>query len=245
MHRERQMNENRRKAIIAVFGGSVDPNAIKKAREIGAVLAERHHILLTGATEAGMDAVSRAAILGAGDGLRIGVNRSGNIDAAAQGSEFVISTDLKHKRNYLEACLCDAAIGLHGEDGTVSEVTFSLAVQRPVVFLGDHWIEEGALAGANRAAVLDLWIERAFRRVGIEPVGRPYLDECVNPIAIRAALAQLPQYTYLASTAAPEDAVDWIEGVLQLIGRGGYFPPIEGYERVAEEYEEWLWEHAV
>jgi uncharacterized protein (TIGR00725 family) len=149
------MSESRTKVIIAVFGGD-DPDAVDRARKLGALIAGRSHILLTGGTRPGTNPVRESAILGAGSSPWVGVGRANKIDAAELDRGFVIYTDLGHKRNYLEACLCDAAIGLTGGDGTVSEVTFSLALQRPVVF--------GATTGSAPARSMTLVVRRCSLR---------------------------------------------------------------------------------
>src|SRR5262245_18631791 len=115
----------RTKAIIAVFG-SGETASLPLAEEIGFIIAKRKQILLTGGREPGEKPVKKRAIKGL---LRadsswpwIGVDRGASSPAPLSfGSGFVIDTDLGHRRNYLEACLCDAAIGLKGGDGTSSE----------------------------------------------------------------------------------------------------------------------------
>jgi uncharacterized protein (TIGR00725 family) len=233
------MSGTRTKLIIAVFGGT-DPDAINKARALGAIIAQRSHILLTGGTRPSTARVSESAIDGVRSSAWVGVARSNKIVTEPWNSGLVIYTDLGHKRNYLEAHLCDAAIGLSGGDGTVSEVTFSLALQRPVVLVGDDWKKSGCLDDASRPAVLMSMVNRAFNRVGRESSGRPDLDALLNESAISAALAHLPPYMYLASSEPVEDAVDWIENVFKTRAKSGHFPTLKGYESLAAEYEEWL-----
>src|SRR5689334_17748490 len=102
---------NRGKAIIAVFGGD-DSRAIAFATRLGAEVATQKQIVLTGGDTPGHDAVKNAALLGAANAPWIGVQRGKKSTWIPQGAHCVIVTTLGHKRNFLEACLCDAAIVL-------------------------------------------------------------------------------------------------------------------------------------
>jgi len=241
------MTDIRARAIIAVFGGD-DRDAVAIAKKMGGIIAQKGHILLTGGTRAGTDSVKHSAIDGVGSSPWVGVDRAKTIDASESDGGFIIQTDLDHKRNYVEACLCDAAIGLKGGDGTLSEVTFALSLQRPVALLGDHWKHDWFLDAPNRLKTLSSMVDRAFSRVGKQPSGKPSLDAVFNERVIRDGLNQLPPYNYLTATNTPEDAVDWIIGSLYASGDkrlAGAFPFIEGYERVAAQYDEWLTKHAI
>jgi hypothetical protein len=48
-----------------------------------------------------------------------------------------------HQRNFVEACLCDAAIAIGVSKGTSSEALFSLYLRRPVALVG--WKDAGDL----------------------------------------------------------------------------------------------------
>ncbi len=238
------MSGARTKAIIAIFGGN-DDDAVNRAKALGGLLAKRFHILLTGGTKPGSQSVKESAIAGVGPSSWIGVERADRIDTAKPGNGFIIYTDLGHKRNYLEACLCDAAIGLSGGDGTVSEVTFSLALQRPVVFVGDDWKRDGSLDDSGRATVLKSMVSRTFNRVGRTPSGKPDFDALVNESVIQQALTQLPPYIYLDSSKSSEDAVNWIEDILKTRKKAGHFPILEDYKPVISEFDAWLSTHAI
>jgi uncharacterized protein (TIGR00725 family) len=205
------MTNIRAKAIIAVFGGD-DSDTIVIAEKIGGIIAEKKQILLTGGTRAGTDSVKHSAIAGVGSSLWVGVDRAETVDASESRGGFIIRTDLDHKRNYVEACLCDAAIGLKGGDGTLSEVTFALSLQRPVALLGDHWKCDWPLDAANRAKTLSLMVDRAFSKVGKQLSGKPSLDKVLNEPVIRNGLKQLPPYNYLTATNT-QDVVDWISSL--------------------------------
>lgn len=89
-------------------------------------LVSKESILLTGGEGAANESVKENAIRGALSKNWIGVTRSGRM-AFCEGADFcVIHTNLGNVRNYLEACLCDAAIVLPGGKGTKSEAIFAV-----------------------------------------------------------------------------------------------------------------------
>jgi hypothetical protein len=101
------------------------------------------------------------------------------------------------------------------------------------------------LDGPDPSKVLASMIESAFGLVGGESSGRRDLDRLLNKHAIREGLRQLPSdcYCYFPSNVAPKEVVDWILGKL-VKPKPGEFPPLKDYERVVEEYQKWLANHA-
>ena len=234
------MNISRNKPIIGVFGGNDDATSLERAKALGAEIASKCLILLTGGIGPQDSGVKGAAICGAKNSLWIGVDRTGTVRASEQPSGLVISTDLGHKRNYLEACLCDAAVCLHGGDATVSEVTFALSLQRPVAFWDDAWANELSLDGHGHAEALHSMINRTFRRVQEIPTGKPRFDALVNRNVLTDRLASLPPYKFFAASATPSEVLEWLTTTLTPQGLHGCFPAIEGYDDVAPKYEAWL-----
>jgi predicted Rossmann-fold nucleotide-binding protein len=236
--------KKRTKRVIAVFGGLTAPAVLKSAEELGHVVAAEGQILLTGGTRCAEDSVKNAAICGAGSSPWVGVEREAPVRAERQNDSkqgFVIFSDLNHKRNYLEACLCDAAIALEGGSGTLSEVTCALSLGRPVALVGAGWREQYDLDDAgNRSTILDGMVSRTLERFEHSQG----LEALLTKDALRAGLNHLPSFGYF-ELGAEGDAVAWIESVLPE-GRSlpGTFPQIEGHQGVAREYEAWLGEVA-
>jgi len=85
---------SRTRAIIGVFGGR-DAIAVARAKEIGALLAARGQIVLTGGEKAGESSVKESAIAGAGESPWIGVLRNGPIDSKSSNGGFLIHSGLK------------------------------------------------------------------------------------------------------------------------------------------------------
>src|SRR5262245_28946515 len=136
----------RTECIIAVFGGSKtrSPEVLACAQQLGSAITAARHVLLSGGT--GPDCTSGikgcaivGAIVGAGSARWVGVAQDGPPDDGPPDVEernggLVIWTGLGHKRNYLEASMCDAVVAFPGDDGTISEVTSALSLGRPVAF---------------------------------------------------------------------------------------------------------------
>ncbi|MER8524177.1 hypothetical protein NKH56_33620 [Mesorhizobium sp. M1076] len=135
------MKKEMRAPIIAVFGSG---QLIDQAISIGREVARANAILLTGGSGVEDGTVKGAAINGAeAEGGRwIGVLRhvcnDGFPGPSAKRKNFglILEPRLGHRRNYLEACLCDVAIALKGGKGTISEVVACASLEKPVVLVG-------------------------------------------------------------------------------------------------------------
>jgi hypothetical protein len=234
---------SRSKAIIAVFGSNC---GLELAEKIGSEIAKKGSITLTGGTKPGEKYVKERAIKGAGSSPWIGVERRRRAPAGfatktpyccKRDSWFVIYSDFEHRRNYLEAYLCDAAIAIKGGEGTTSEVTFAFSLRRPVALIGE-WPDP------ITPKELDKMIADSFKRVGKAPSGNPDLDRLLNEPAIRNGLSTLPAFKNFAMTNSAENAkniVDWILRKIPPSSRLGDFPKLQGYEEnVWPDYREWL-----
>jgi uncharacterized protein (TIGR00725 family) len=166
--------------VIGIFGGSSagDLESERIAVRVGGDIASQSDwIVLTGGDDPGGPGVKNKALTEPneppGNGW-VGVTRAETVECREVERGLVLRTDLGHQRNYLEACLIDAAVVLPGETGTISEAVAALCLGKPVVFLGDGWMTskywtclapitwETPLDDATRAK----WIELAMRRLG-------------------------------------------------------------------------------
>jgi predicted Rossmann-fold nucleotide-binding protein len=246
------MNATRTKRIIAVFGGDGkdDESVLPQAEALGHAIAKKQQILLTGGTQEATEPVKNRAILGARRppwiGPWIGVDRreSGGAFSTRRGSGFLICSDLDHMRNYLEAHICDAAIGLRGGNGTISEITSALSLHRPVAFVGSHWKEDFNL-DKNRSKAQEDLVAASFKRLN-KSRGSDALKEHVTPENILAGLDELPPsaYAYFDSRATARVIIDWIMDVLlDEEGFRGSFPTFltsTGHDAVEKKYRRWL-----
>lgn len=136
--------------IVGVFGSVAPPEVLALAREVGHRICDAGGTVLTGGRhDEGLPAVKVAALEGAIAAARAG--RSGarllgilkeddRYPRFAQNAVRVgyVSTGMGDARNLLNALTADALVALPGKAGTLSEVYYGYAAQRPVVFLGWH-----------------------------------------------------------------------------------------------------------
>lgn len=126
--------------IIGVSGGgrcSADADIAKLAEEVGARIAERGAVLLTGGLGGVMEAASRGAKLRGG--LTIGLLPGSAARAANPYVDLAVPTGWGEGRNFLLSFLSDGLIAIDGEYGTLSEVALALKLGRPIVGLKLSW----------------------------------------------------------------------------------------------------------
>ncbi len=162
--------------VIAVFGGADDEIALEAAEQIGYQIGLTQAILLTGGDDASAGDLKARVLAGA---LRarasgamapwIGVVRN-NPTHVADGCSLVLTPGGNHRRNYVEADLCDAAIAFEGGAGTSSEVVFCIALGKPLILIGDYWLSKYPVVSGDVAR--DMLKIEAQRRVPL-----PRFDE--------------------------------------------------------------------
>jgi len=171
--------------VVAVFGSNApSPDELAAACLLGAEIGRSGAVLLTGGDGSDPSTVKDAAILAADEAATpdnpaawVGVR---NAPAAAapepRGPRSVVVTPgWRHRRNLVEACLCDAAITIDGGPGTASEALFSLYLGRPVV-----------LVGAASGAALDAG---ALRDAALQRIGHPRQPSLGVDLGISGAYA--------------------------------------------------------
>lgn len=240
------MDTTRSWPIIAVFGSSSEDHVdvLELADRMGQTISEHEAMILTGGTGPADKPVKNRAIQGAmrrHSAYWIGVDRklAGPGEGFVQDRGYLIESSLNHQRNYLEACMCDAAICLYGGDGTTSELASCLCLRRPVALVGSEWKKKCDLDD-DRSVALQNLIEasnRTFRRTGEYVLG-PHL---IGETAITEGLHNMGLYRYFDSNASEQSILDWLLSVLPPYSElPGYFPDIDGHEIVAREYAAWL-----
>lgn len=134
--------------VVAIYGSNT-PGAgdLSAARELALAIRRRRAVLLTGGDIGEPDTVKGAAIQAVVDDATpkdpacwIGVankRRAGKPRWRGPAS-VVVTPGWGHRRNFVEAVMCDAAFALGGSsEGTASEVLFCVSLGRPVVLAGD------------------------------------------------------------------------------------------------------------
>jgi uncharacterized protein (TIGR00725 family) len=140
--------------VIGVMGSGrpLDETARALAHRLGAMVAARGWVLLTGGTASG---VMDAASLGAHEagGLVVGVLRSEDGAEASPYVDVAIRTGMGDARNVINVLSSDVVIALPGGSGTLSEVALALKSGKTVIVLG--WDPGPAMRGEEPGRLLD------------------------------------------------------------------------------------------
>jgi predicted Rossmann-fold nucleotide-binding protein len=240
-----------------VFGGT-DDAAMKSAVFLGQMITEVGAVLLTGGRGPegdGSAAVRGAAIEGA---MKVPLDRASWVevernptvsDAEVKQTHVILHVGFGHRRNYVEASLCDVAIVLPGEEGTASELAFSLALDRPVMLVGDYWTAVSAGVVHDPAVTARGLLTAVDHRVGLEDSGEPWHEDITLACARLARADLFPaDMTPRPLPQSERDAQDIVETALHAVTRDdlpGAFPPSSvltspQHAEMARIYEDWL-----
>ena len=136
---------------ISVFGGSQPKEnsmAYVEAQELGKLLAQRGHIVLTGGYMGTMEAVSRGAAEAGGHVIGVTCEDIEQWRGASPNQWVKEEWRKKTLIGRLEALVeaCDAALALPGGPGTLTEIslTWNLMIigslhRRPLILIGSGW----------------------------------------------------------------------------------------------------------
>jgi uncharacterized protein (TIGR00725 family) len=154
-----------RPVYVAVVGGyQADPAVTEMAEEVGALLAARGAIVVTG----GREGVAAAASKGAAEagGVTVGLLPGRDRSEANPWVTVVVVTGLGETRNALVAMNGDVVIAFDGAFGTLSEIAHARNNGTAVVAVGE-WMVSPLGAGASdvvlRAATPAEAVEIALR----------------------------------------------------------------------------------
>ena len=131
----------RRKQIL-VIGSDKDhcsETAYRTAYQVGAEVAKRGAVLLSGGLGGVMEAASRGAK--EAGGFVIGIIPQDEKKAANAYCDVVIATGIGHARDFLTAYSADAIIVVEGGSGTMIEI--SAAYQKMIPIIGDYASQNG------------------------------------------------------------------------------------------------------
>jgi uncharacterized protein (TIGR00730 family) len=145
------MDDGQQKMKVSVFGGSQPREgsaAYAEAQELGRLLAERGHVVLTGGYIGTMEAVSRGAAEAGGH--VIGVTCEDIENWRAIGPNAWVKEEWRRKSlmDRLTGLIegCEAALALPGGPGTLTEISlmWNLMIigslhRRPLILVGDGW----------------------------------------------------------------------------------------------------------
>jgi len=142
------------RTVIGVMGSgrAIDEATRGLAYEIGALIAGRGWVLLTGGTGSGvMDAASRGAH--EAGGLVVGVLKSDRGAEASAYLDVAIRTGMGDARNVINVLSSDVVIALAGGAGTLSEIALALKAGKTVIAL--DWDPGAALRAAGAGRLLE------------------------------------------------------------------------------------------
>jgi uncharacterized protein (TIGR00725 family) len=121
-----------RMRIIAVIGGSSESRAnLKEAEAVGSLIAKSGAALLCGGLKGVMEAAARGAKKEGG--ITIGMLPHDSARHANRYIDIPIATGLGIGRNVIIARTADALIAVGGKYGTLSEIAYSLQLEKPVI----------------------------------------------------------------------------------------------------------------
>jgi uncharacterized protein (TIGR00725 family) len=153
--------------VVGVMGPSAcDPGMAQLARDVGAGIARRGAVVLTGGRGGVMEAASEGAR--AAGGLTIGVLPGAGARETAPNRfvDVALYTGLGEARNWINVCASDALIAIGGGFGTLSEIALALKARKPVVLVGSWRFEiEGTLPSLPRADTADEAVAMAFELI--------------------------------------------------------------------------------
>jgi len=113
--------------------GKISPELSRVAEKIGKEIARRGAILISGGRDGVMEAVSK----GAKDenGLVVGILPEDTEVKANPYLDIAILTGIGLARNYINVVSSDAIISIAGSGGTLSEIGYAIALQKPLILL--------------------------------------------------------------------------------------------------------------
>ena len=118
------------KGRIAVFGGRVITDSIyKDTVEIGKRMADENWLVFCGGGEGVMEAIAKGVSIR--NGVCIGILKDKDFKSGNDFLSIPISTGLDITRNALISYNCDVGVAISGAYGTLSEIAFTLAQDKP------------------------------------------------------------------------------------------------------------------
>jgi uncharacterized protein (TIGR00725 family) len=132
---KREQGGGRRRPIIGIMGADqASSGSLAAARELGALVAERGWIVLTGGRPAGVMAAACAGAKQVRNSLTLGILPGA--DGAGSDVDIAVFTSMGDARNAINVLTSDVVVacGVEGA-GTASEVSLALKAGKPVILL--------------------------------------------------------------------------------------------------------------
>jgi hypothetical protein len=148
------------KILIGVIGaGDCSEDVYKIAEKVGEEVARAGAVLVCGGLGGVMEAASKGAKRQGG--LTIGILPGIDKEQSNPYIDFPIVTGLGEGRNLLVVRNSDSVIALPGKFGTLSEIGFSLALEKPVVGLSTWNVSDRIIPAKNPKEAVEIAISHA------------------------------------------------------------------------------------
>ncbi|MGY8808535.1 MAG: TIGR00725 family protein [Fidelibacterota bacterium] len=117
---------------IAVFGGrDITEEIYNDTVEIGKQMANENWLVFCGGGEGVMEAIAKGVSMN--NGVCIGILKDKDFKSGNEFLSIPISTGLDITRNALISYNCDVGVAISGAYGTLSEIAFTLAQDKPLI----------------------------------------------------------------------------------------------------------------
>lgn len=231
--------------VIAVFGSDV-AGTPAVSRKLGEAIALSGATLLTGGgQEPTENSVKEQAMEGARSaprrrrGARIGVlgKEENEVWEKAVADEFLMSLAFSHRRNYVNAMLCDVAVAFVGGNGTTSEVAFALAAERPILLLGAEWAQGFPLVRTE--AAFQEFLRSSKARVP-DGDGEDPVDFLIKRAYKQLTLKSGAVVEHLPLAHPPEEVTAQAAKMARDDHLRGHFPDLPDRTGIAMAFQVWL-----
>ena len=117
---------------IAVFGGrDITESIYNDTVEVGKRMASENWLVFCGGGEGVMEANAKGVSMN--DGVCIGILKDKDFKSGNDFLSIPISTGLDITRNALISYNCDVGVAISGAYGTLSEIAYTLAQDKPLI----------------------------------------------------------------------------------------------------------------
>jgi len=117
---------------IAVFGGrDITESIYNDTVEVGKRMASENWLVFCGGGEGVMEAIAKGVSMN--DGVCIGILKDKDFKSGNDFLSIPISTGFDITRNALISYNCDVGVAISGAYGTLSEIAYTLAQDKPLI----------------------------------------------------------------------------------------------------------------
>lgn len=117
---------------IAVFGGrDITESIYNDTIEVGKRMASENWLVFCGGGEGVMEAIAKGVSMN--DGVCIGILKDKDFKSGNDFLSIPISTGLDITRSALISYNCDVGVAISGAYGTLSEIAYTLAQDKPLI----------------------------------------------------------------------------------------------------------------